>query len=69
MLVPKAAVRSLDGRSVVFVVKEDRAERRAVTVGLENGDQVEVLAGVTAGERVVVEGPQTLKDGDKVKVQ
>jgi multidrug efflux pump subunit AcrA (membrane-fusion protein) len=32
-------------------------------------DQTEVLAGVSAGERVVVEGPQTLKDGDKVKVQ
>ncbi len=69
MLVPKAAVRTLDGRPVVFVVKEDRAERRAVSVGLENGNEVEVLSGVTAGERVVVDGPQTLKDGDKVKVQ
>jgi RND family efflux transporter MFP subunit len=69
MLVPKGAVRTLDGRSIVFVVKEDRAERRAVSIGQENGGQVEVLSGVTAGERVVIEGPQTLKDGDKVKVQ
>ena len=69
MLVPKTALRTVDGRQIVFVVKEDRAERRAVTVGLDNGEQVEVLAGVTAGERVVVEGPQTLKDGDKVRVQ
>ena len=69
MLVPKAAVRTLDGRQVVFVVKGDRAERRAVSVGANDGDQVEVLAGVTAGERVVVDGPPTLKDGDKVKVQ
>jgi HlyD family secretion protein len=68
-LVPKAAVRTVDGRTVVFVVRDDRAERRAITVGLENGDQVEVVSGVTAGERVVVDGPQTLKDGDKVKVQ
>lgn len=67
--VPKAAIRSVDGRSIVFVVKEDRLERRAITVGLENGDQVEILSGVSAGERVVVDGPQTLKDGDKVKVQ
>jgi RND family efflux transporter MFP subunit len=69
MLVPKAAVRTVDGREVVFVVKADRAERRAISLGLETGTDVEVLAGVTAGERVVVEGPQTLKDGDKVKVQ
>jgi multidrug efflux pump subunit AcrA (membrane-fusion protein) len=40
-----------------------------VRVGLENGDQVEVISGVRAGERVVIDGPPTLKDGDKVKVQ
>jgi HlyD family secretion protein len=69
VLVPKAALRSADGRKIVFVLKQDRVERRAVSVGLEQGDQVEVLSGVTAGERVVVDGPQTLKDGDKVKIQ
>ena len=68
-LVPKGALRTDNGRSIVFVVKDDRVERRAVSVGLENGDQVEVLSGVSAGERVVVDAPQTLKDGDKVKVQ
>ena len=68
-LVPKTAVRTADGKSVVFVLKEDRVERRAVSVGFENGDQIEVLSGVSAGERVVVDAPQTLKDGDKVKVQ
>jgi hypothetical protein len=40
-----------------------------VSVGTVTGDQTEVVSGVSAGERVVVEGPQTLKDGDKVKVQ
>ena len=69
LLVPTKAVRSSDGKSVVFVLREDRVERRAVTVGTASADQTEVLAGVSAGERVVVEGPQTLKDGDKVKVQ
>jgi HlyD family secretion protein len=69
VVVPKAAVRSADGRSIVFVLKDDRVERRAVSVGLENGDQVELVSGVSAGERVVVDGPATLKDGDKVRVQ
>jgi HlyD family secretion protein len=67
--VPKAAIRTADGKSIVFVMKDDRVERRAVSVGLETGGQVELVSGVAAGERVVVEGPQTLKDGDKVKVQ
>ncbi len=69
LLVPSKAVRSADGKSIVFVLQNDRVERRAVKVGTAAGDQTEVLAGVSAGERVVVEGPQTLKDGDKVKVQ
>ncbi len=69
VVVPKGAVRSSNGKSIVFVLKDDRVERRAVGVGLENGDQVELVSGVSAGERVVVDGPPTLKDGDKVRVQ
>ena len=68
VVVPKTAIRTADGRSIVFVVKDDRVERRAVSVGFENGDQVELVSGVSAGERVVVDGPATLKDGDKVRV-
>ena len=69
LLVPKAAIRSADGRSIVFVMHDDRVERRAVSVGTTTGEQTEVLSGINAGDRVVVDGPQTLKDGDKVKVQ
>jgi RND family efflux transporter MFP subunit len=68
VVVPKTAIRTADGRSIVFVVKDDRVERRAVSVGFENGDQVELVSGVSAGERVVVDGPATLKDGDKVRI-
>ncbi len=67
LLVPKAAVRSIDGRDVVFVMKDERAERRAVTIGQADGDQVRVVAGLNAGERVIVDGPATLTDGERVK--
>jgi RND family efflux transporter MFP subunit len=69
LLVPTRAVRAADGKSIVYVVHEDRVERRAVSVGTATGDQTEVVSGLSAGEQVVVEGPQALKDGDKVKVQ
>jgi RND family efflux transporter MFP subunit len=67
LLVPKTAVRSDNGTDVVFVVHEDRAERRAVRVGAADGDRVEVISGINAGERVVVDGPATLADGARVK--
>lgn len=69
LFMPKAAVRTVDSQSVVFVVHGDRVERRAVKLGREDGDQVEVLSGVAAGDRIVVEGPDTLVDGARVKEQ
>ena len=67
LLVPKTAIRSENGTSIVFVVREDRAERRAVRVGAADGERVEVISGINAGERVVVDGPATLVDGARVK--
>jgi HlyD family secretion protein len=69
LLVPKAAVRSDAGRDVVFVVHDDRVERRAVTAGAADGDQIEIVSGLTAGEKVVIDGPAAMKDGDKVTVK
>jgi multidrug efflux pump subunit AcrA (membrane-fusion protein) len=63
-----AAVRQIDGKSVVFVVRDDHVERRAVQVGTEQGDQVEVLSGLSSGDRVVVDAPATLKDGDRIRI-
>ncbi|MDQ5979425.1 MAG: hypothetical protein QG602_2399 [Verrucomicrobiota bacterium] len=64
--VPRAAVREQDNRSVVFVVRDGRAERRAVTLGgPPTGDAV-VTAGLAAGERVILDPPATLADGTPV---
>ena len=60
------ALRSDGETQLVFVVRGDTVERRAVTTGLVDGGDVEVLAGVSVGERVVVEGSPALADGDRV---
>ena len=67
LLVPKGAVRTVDGTAIVFVVRGERAERRAVKTGANDGDLVEVISGLTAGDRVVTEGAATLADGARVK--
>ena len=64
--IPSEALRSDGGRAVVFVARGDTVERRTVTTGLEDGGDVEILAGVSAGEWVVVEGPPALADGERV---
>jgi hypothetical protein len=67
LLVPKAAVRTEDSATIVFVVSNGRAERRAIKAGAADGGQVEIASGLTAGEKVVIEGADKLADGTLVK--
>jgi RND family efflux transporter MFP subunit len=69
VLIPSAAVRQRDGKDLVFLVSDGRAERRAVRLGGEAGDRVEVVAGLNAGERVIVNAPADMSDGDSVSVR
>ena len=55
-----------NGRDVVFVVSNGTVERRAVTIGSENRNEVVIVSGLSPGERIVVEGPADLADGDAV---
>ena len=65
-LVPKAAIRTEGDQSYAFVVAGDIVDRRAVKIGGTDGDRVEVLAGLRAGERVVVSPPPALASGAQV---
>jgi HlyD family secretion protein len=68
-LAPKAAIVTDNSKTYVFVVKGDTVERRAVTLGGADGDRVEVVAGVRAGDRLVLDPPTGLKDAAKVMVK
>jgi HlyD family secretion protein len=69
VLIPNGAVHRVDGRPVVFVVRQGVLERRAVSVGAATGSDVEVTAGLAAGDEVVVSAPAGLRDGQSVKVK
>jgi HlyD family secretion protein len=69
ILIPRAAVRDADGQPHVFVVQGDKVERRAIKTGPASGEDVAVVSGLSGGEQVVVEGPDQLADGYKVKVR
>lgn len=64
LLVPAEAIQTRDGRTRVTVAPtspDDKPSERDITIGIGDGRRVEVLAGVTEGERVLA--PQTLKSG------
>lgn len=71
-LVPRGALARRDGQLVVFVVEQNGASLRAVLrpvrLGRQVGERVEILTGVSAGERVVTDGLFALRDGARVVV-
>ena len=67
-LVPKSAVRSEGGKSYVLLVRNAKVERRGVTLGKDRGSDVEILAGVNPNDTLVARGPDSLQDGDSVRV-
>jgi RND family efflux transporter MFP subunit len=67
--IPLDAVRDDGGKKIVFVVRDDRIERRAVTLGGTRGRDAEILAGIAAGDIVVVKGPANLHDGQAIEVK
>jgi RND family efflux transporter MFP subunit len=67
VVVPRSALRESEGRKTVWIVRDGRLERRAVSVAEGVGDEVTVLGGLNGGERIVIEGPSDLVDGAAIK--
>ncbi|HJU42477.1 MAG TPA: efflux RND transporter periplasmic adaptor subunit [Vicinamibacterales bacterium] len=68
-LVPQAAVKTDNGASYVFVVRQNAVERRAIKTGGTDGDRLEVLAGLKGGEQVVISPPDELTEGMLISVK
>lgn len=69
LAVPDIAVVASNDTPYVYVVDDERiARRRAVETGLRSDGLVEILSGLSAGERVVVRGLVRLRDGASVRV-
>ncbi len=68
ILVPAAAVRVEDGRSVVWIVRDGRLQRRDVDAGPVSGSFREIRSGLAGGELLLVGGIETPREGQRVKV-
>lgn len=67
LVIPQRAVQDMQGQSLVAVVgADDTVEMRTVTTGPRSGTDWVILAGLQAGEKVIVEGLQKVRAGSKV---
>jgi HlyD family secretion protein len=68
-VVPVTAVQKENDKSFVYVVEDGRAMKRAVTTGLGNTNDIEILTGLNEGETVAVNNVNLLSDNMPVRVQ
>jgi len=68
LTVPRTAVVERDGKKFVFVVRENQAAKIPVTTGREVGSLIEVISGLSAGDKVINPATDEIRDGLKVKV-
>lgn len=69
VVIPFSAIQMTQAATIVFIVKEDMSvEERTVKLGQREGEDVIVLEGLKAGEKIVTEGQINLYSGAKVFV-
>jgi membrane fusion protein (multidrug efflux system) len=68
LVIPEQALVPEQGNVFVFVVKDGTAEKRLVRIGQRRVGDVQVVQGLEAGEAVVTEGTQKLRNGAKVRL-
>ncbi|MEO7547175.1 MAG: efflux RND transporter periplasmic adaptor subunit [Ramlibacter sp.] len=67
IVVPVSALRSGAAGDYVFLLKPDRTvTQRTVTRGMATVDKVQIASGLQAGERVITEGADRLREGSRV---
>ena len=69
VVVPASAIVERGQLQSVFVAEEGTARTRLVTTGQREKDVVEVLSGLSAGERIVTPIPAGLQDGARLEVR
>ena len=69
IVIPQNAIHDESGKKVVYLVRGDKAERRAVTVAGNRGSDTEIIAGVIVGDAVIVNAPANLHDGESVQIK
>lgn len=69
IVIPRDVIMTGSRGKYVFVVgRNSSADERRITTGISNQDEIEVVEGLSANDRLIIKGFETLRDNSKVKV-
>ncbi len=66
--VPREAVLTNMDSKYVYVVENGVATVREVETGIDNGESIEIISGIDAGDQIIVEGQTYVSDGESVNI-
>lgn len=69
IVVPMVAIVDQGSRQVVYVVENEEAIAKKVELGINDGQNIEILGGIEAGDRIIIKGQNIVTHGDPVEVQ
>ena len=69
LMAPLFALVDKGGERLVFVEKDGMAQSRTATIGVIEGDRVQITSGLSPGDRLIIKGHTEVEDGMKVSVQ
>jgi membrane fusion protein (multidrug efflux system) len=65
---PLSAVEDVNGKKVVYLIRDDFAVLKEITTGRLFGNYVEITSGLDEGEKIIDDLNEKIKDGVQVKV-
>ncbi|MDX2417428.1 MAG: efflux RND transporter periplasmic adaptor subunit [Xanthomonadales bacterium] len=67
VVIPQSAVSESGGKQYVLLVVDNMVERRAIATAGERGQEILISSGIAGGDKVIINAPSGLKDGERVK--
>jgi len=68
LVVPRAAVLEDKSQFYVYVLNNDKIQRRSITLGIASASKYEVINGLSLNDRIAIAGDEPLRDGMSVRV-
>lgn len=68
LLAPRSAIKKVGEDFVVYVIEDNVASEKIVSLGITQNDSVEIIKGLNEGDVIALRGSSYLKDGDEIKI-
>ncbi len=69
IIIPKEIIRTSRDRKYVFIADGTTALQQTITTGIENDTHIEVTDGLYVGDKLIIDGYQTLRNRGKIAIQ